>query len=67
MTILADPDAELGPWEYARLASLAFYGARTVARLMRDHKALNPNSLDEFQDCINRALDLAAEDLGIEL
>ena len=40
MNILADPDNDLPAWEYAKLASLAFYGARTVARLVRDHKDL---------------------------
>jgi len=41
MNILADPDRDLPAWEYAKLASLAFYGARTVARLVRDQDDLS--------------------------
>ena len=40
MSILADPNRDLPAWEYAKLATLAFYGARTVARLLRDQKDL---------------------------
>lgn len=40
MAFMAEPKTDMQSWEYAKLASLVFYGTRTVARLVREHKAL---------------------------
>jgi hypothetical protein len=40
LKILTESGDDLSPLDYARMASVAFHGARTIARLMRDNKAI---------------------------
>jgi hypothetical protein len=47
----------LSPLDYAKLASLAFQGARTVARLVRDNHALGGRSSDELYAIFDQVLD----------
>ena len=61
-----DPD-RLDPGEYVRAAELAFKGARTVARLLRDREALTGSSAAELDRIVDQALDLLSAEWGIEL
>src|SRR5512139_2880973 len=48
---------ELAPADYARLAGLALQAIRTVAKLMRDRRALSGEAADGFARAIAQALD----------
>jgi hypothetical protein len=53
--------------EYARLATLALAGARTVARLLRDQRALSGEAADGIAGAIAQALDELGTELGLDL
>ncbi len=53
--------------EYLRATGLVFQGARTIARLLREQKALTGGEDSRLQAIIDAALDGLSEDLGIEL
>lgn len=61
-----DPD-RLDPGDYVRAAELAFTGARTIARLLRDRDALTGSSADELDGIVDQALDLLSAEWGIDL
>ncbi|MGD8491767.1 MAG: hypothetical protein PVG54_16115 [Anaerolineae bacterium] len=59
---------DLRPLDYARLASVAFHGVRTIARLLRDHHTLTGAAgQDEWSQAINQALDELSAEWGVEL
>jgi hypothetical protein len=58
---------DLSPLVYVKVASLAFQGARTVARLLRDNQALGGQRVDELQAAIDSALDELGAQWGIDL
>lgn len=53
--------------DYIRLAGLALQGTRTIARLLRDKRALTQRTADTLDEAFNIALDEIAIELGIEL
>jgi hypothetical protein len=55
------------PRDYARLARLALIGGRTVARLLRDKRALSGEAADGLAGAISQALDELSTEWGIEL
>jgi len=55
------------PVDYARLAALLLAGARTVARLLRDKRALSGEAADGIAGAIAQALDELSTELGIKL
>lgn len=57
---------ELDAASLARLAPLAFRGSQTVARLLRDQRALTGDSADGIAGAIGQALDELATEWGIE-
>lgn len=59
--------ANLEPKEYTHLASLAFVGARTVGRLLRDKRALSGEAADGLTTTLTAALDELATELGIDV
>jgi hypothetical protein len=59
--------AELSAREQARLVSIAFNGARTVARLLREHYAIVGKPPTELAQAINEALDSLSEEWDIPL
>jgi hypothetical protein len=64
---LSEAGDELSPLEYARVASVAFHGARTISRLMRDNHAIGGQLPDGFDEAMNEALDFLSEAWGVEL
>lgn len=62
----ADP-AVLDLEDLARLAALALAGTRTVARLLRDQRALSGDAADGFAGAIAQALDEFSTEIGLEL
>jgi hypothetical protein len=58
---------EMTPVDYARLAALSLAGARTVARLLRDKRALSGEAADGVAGAIAQALDELSTELGIKL
>jgi hypothetical protein len=58
---------DLSPLDYVKVASLAFQGVRTVARLLRDNKALGGQASSELQAAIDSALDELGAEWGIDL
>ena len=58
---------EMTPVDYARLAALLLAGARTVARLLRDKRALSGEAADGVAGAIAQALDELSTELGIKL
>lgn len=63
---LNDP-SELSAREQARLVSIAFNGARTIARLLREHYAIVGKPPTELARAIDGALDSLSEEWGIPL
>ena len=53
--------------EFARLATLAFQGTRTVSRLLRDQRALSGDAADGINGAIGAALDELSVMWGVEL
>jgi hypothetical protein len=53
--------------EYARLAALSLAGARTVARLLRDKRALAGEAADGISGAIAQAIDELATEWGVDL
>jgi hypothetical protein len=62
-----EPDAGITTAEYARLGQLAFSGARTVARLLRDQRALSDGAADAITGAIATALDELGSEWNIHL
>lgn len=62
---LAEQDA--GPADYARIAGLALQAARTVARLLRDKRALTGEAADGISGAIGDILDEVSTIMGAEL
>jgi hypothetical protein len=60
-------NAPMTPVDYARLATLALAGARTVARLLRDQRALSGEAADGIAGAIAQALDELGTELGLDL
>lgn len=52
---------------YSRLAALAFQGTRTVARLLRDRRALSGESSEGIAGAIAQALDELGSEWGLDL
>jgi len=50
-----------------RLASLAFAGTRTIARLLRDQRAISGDAADGIAGAIAQALDELSTEWGIDL
>ena len=59
--------ATLSASEFARLAALAFQGTSTIARLLRDRRAIRGESADGISGAIAQALDELSVEWGIEL
>ena len=57
----------LSAQEFARLAKLAFQGVGTVARLLRDRRAIRGEAADGISSAIAQALDELSTEWGIEL
>ena len=55
------------PAAYARLAGLAIQAARTVARLLRDKRALTGDAADGIAGAISQVLDELSTEWGVEL
>ncbi len=53
--------------DLARLSSLILAGTRTVARLLRDQRALSGDAADGFAGAIAQALDELSTEIGIQL
>ena len=64
--LIAPPDA-LEPADTARLASLALQATRTIARLLRDKRALSGDAADGIAGAISQALDELSSEWGIDL
>ena len=73
---LTTAGVDLSPLDYAKLASLAFQGARTaqsptagsgVARLVRDNHALGGRSSDELYAIFDQALDDLSAEWDVDL
>ena len=58
---------EMTPVDYARLAALLLAGARTVARLLRDKRALSGEAADGISGAISQAIDELSTEWGIPL
>jgi hypothetical protein len=58
---------ELDPRDYAALLALHGQLSSRLGRLMRDRASLGGDHDDELHQAMNEALDLVAQDLGIEL
>jgi hypothetical protein len=58
---------DLPPEDYAKLATLLFAGARTIAKLLRDKRALSGDSADGIAGAIGQALDELATEWGLPL
>ena len=58
---------EMTPLDYARLAALSLAGARTVARLLRDKRALSGEAADGISGAISQAIDELSTEWGIPL
>jgi hypothetical protein len=57
----------LTPTDYARLTGLALQATRTIARLLRDQRALTGEAADGIAGAIAQALDELSTEWGIEL
>jgi hypothetical protein len=53
--------------DLARLAGLVLAGTRTVARLLRDQRALSGDAADGFAGAIAQALDELSTEIGLQL
>jgi hypothetical protein len=53
--------------EFARLASLAFQGTRTISRLLRDQRTQSGDAADGINGAISAALDELSVEWGVEL
>ena len=64
-----DPDQKttLSTEDYCRLAGLALQGVRTIARLLRDKRALSGDAADGLVGAIGTALTEIGTELGIDL
>jgi hypothetical protein len=62
-----EPDAGITTAEYARLGQLAFSGARTVARLLRDQRALSGDAAKGLASAIATALDELGGEWRVDL
>lgn len=62
-----DQTPSLTPGEYARLASLALQAVRTVARLLRDERAISGNAARDIPAVIAQALDGLGAEWGRDL
>lgn len=67
LELIRDERHEIEADDYARLAKLAFVGSRTVARLLRDRKALTGDAADGIADFISTALDEISGEFGIDV
>lgn len=54
--VLGKMDAELEPAEYARITSLVFQGATTIANLLRTRRAISGQAMDGFLGAIAQAI-----------
>jgi len=59
-------NGNLTPEQRIRLAALIFRGASTVARLLRDRQAVSGEAGDSLSSVLNRAVDEATRELGVE-
>jgi hypothetical protein len=55
------------PETLAKLGALVMSGARTIARLLRDERALTGQAADGIAGAIGQALDELSVELGLEL
>lgn len=62
-----DGESALSAPEFARVAALAFQGTSTIARLLRDRRAIRGDSADGISGAIAQALDELSIEWGIEL
>ena len=67
LELLQERSDSMSEAEYLRATGLVFQGARTIARLLREQKALTGGEDSRLQAIIDAALDGLSEDLGIEL
>ncbi|MFC2030959.1 hypothetical protein ACFLWA_09550 [Chloroflexota bacterium] len=67
LTVLNTEDSSLSAPEFARLVALAFQGTSTIARLLRDRRAIRGDSADGMSGAIAQALDELSIEWGIEL
>lgn len=63
---VTDP-AVLDIEDLSKLAALSLAGTRTVARLLRDQRALSGDAADGFAGAIAQALDELSTEIGIQL
>jgi hypothetical protein len=64
---IIEADGDLSASEQARLAGLALQGTRTVARLLRDKRALSGDAAEGLAGAIGQALDELSVEWGVEL
>lgn len=60
-------DQKIDDADLARLAGLVLAGTRTVARLLRDQRALSGEAADGFAGAIAQALDELSTEIGLQL
>jgi hypothetical protein len=65
--VLQQLHSDLPPDDYAKLSALAFAGARTVGRLLRDKRALSGEAIDGLTATLSTALDELSTELGIDV
>lgn len=67
MEAVSDPNMNPTMEQFASVCDLVFTGSRTVARLLRDQRALSGAAADGIAGAIAQALDELATELGIAL
>jgi len=63
----ADDEKRLTPDEFAKLLGLALQATRTIARLLRDKRAISGESADSISSAIATALDALGDEFGLDL
>ena len=67
LEFLQERSGSMSEAEYLRATGLLFQGAHTVARLLREQRALTGGEDNRLKAIIDAALDGLSEDLGIQL
>ena len=60
-----DPPARFALQDFARLAAVVFQGGRTVARLLRDRRALSGEAADGIAGALAQAIDELSTEWGL--
>jgi hypothetical protein len=67
LTIYLGDNPDLDLEERRRIYDLALAAIRTIARLLRDQRAIGGEPADQWADILGGALDLLNEELGVEV